>query len=89
MNAWPATSRFIEEPDGTQEFPENCVNRGIGQSSALEGNENLGSDRIDALSRGEIAVYGMLRSFMERHKSAFSELRLANEKSVCGDVSDS
>jgi hypothetical protein len=71
VNAWPATSRFIEEPDGTQELPENCVNRGIGQSSALEGDENRGSDRIDALSGGKIAVDGMLRSFMERAEACF------------------
>ena len=88
VNTWPATSRFIEESDGTQEFPENCVNGGIGQPSALEGNENLGSDRPDACSGGKIAVDRVLCSFMEWHKSALSKLRLTNEEPIGGDISE-
>ena len=64
------------------------MNRGIGQPSALAGNENLGSDRVDARSRGKIVVYRLLCSVMKRHKSGLSELRRPNEEPVCGDVSD-
>ena len=87
VDAWSAAASLMQT-DGAEELSEDCMNSGIGQSITLQRNENLGSERIDALSRGKIPVYGMLCSFMERHKSALSELRRANEKSVCGDVSD-
>src|SRR5262245_11665836 len=37
-------------------FRSNTMNGGIGQSITLQGNENLRSDGIDALSRGKIPV---------------------------------
>jgi hypothetical protein len=41
VNAWSATSRAIEESDGTQEFAKNFMNGRIWQSGALGSNKNF------------------------------------------------